>query len=64
MNKNKNIRIHKKGSEPDDTDYWADKTDEQRIDALEKIREEYIKINYEKRPEFQRVYRIIKRKQS
>lgn len=41
--------------------YWLSKTPDERLAALEHLREQYIHLHYETRPEFQRVYRIIKR---
>ena len=43
-------------------EYWLSKTPEERIEALEHLREQYIQLHYETRPEFQRVYHIVKRK--
>ena len=46
----------------DDGQYWCDKTPQERLDALEQIRQEYHQWKYQNaQPRFQRVYRIIKR---
>lgn len=42
-------------------EYWRSKTIEERCEALEYLREQYINLHYDTRPEFQRVYRIVKR---
>lgn len=55
----------KKLSEPDtDLIYWRKRTCEERIAALEAIREEYNSWRYNDQQRFQRVYTITKRKQS
>ena len=54
----------KKDTEYDNARYWLDKTYQERLDALEEIRREYNQWKYNTQPRFQRVYRIIKRKQS
>lgn len=43
-------------------EYWLTKTPDELVAALEHLRQQYIDLHYETRPEFQRVYRIIKRK--
>lgn len=43
-------------------EYWFSKTPEELVAVAEHLREQYIQLHYETRPEFQRVYRIIKRK--
>jgi len=40
--------------------YWQSQPPLKRIEALEKIRTEYITWKYDTQPRFQRVYRIIK----
>ena len=46
----------------DDAQYWCDKTPQERLDALEQIRQEYHQWKYQNaQPRFQRVYRVIKR---
>jgi hypothetical protein len=42
-------------------EYWLSKTPEERLEALEFLRQQYIQIHYDTQPEFQRVYRIVKR---
>ena len=46
----------------DDSDYWYDKSPQERLNALEQIRREYHQWKYQDaQPRFQRVYKIIKR---
>jgi len=40
--------------------YWQSQPPQKRIEALEKIRTEYITWKYDTQPRFQRVYKIIK----
>ena len=56
------IRIFKKGEEPDDVIYWLSRPPIERILALEEIRKQYNDWKYGTRREFQRVYKIVKRK--
>lgn len=56
------IRIYKKGEEPDDVLYWRSRPAFERILALEQIRKQYNDWKYGPRREFQRVYKIVKRK--
>ena len=56
------IRVFKKGEEPDDTLYWLSRPPIERIRALEEIREQYNNWKYGTGRGFQRVYTIIKRK--
>ena len=58
------IRIYKKGEEPDDVLYWLSRPSSERIRALEEIRQQYNDWKYGPRREFQRVYKIVKRKRS
>jgi hypothetical protein len=46
--------------EKSDFSYWQSQPPQKRIEALEKIRTEYITWKYDTQPRFQRVYRIIK----
>ena len=55
----------KRISEPDnDLKYWRSKTCEERVTALEAIREEYNSWRYNDKQRLQRVYTITKRQQS
>ena len=45
-----------------DHDYWLSRTPEERSEALEFLREQYIAMHYETRPEFQRVCTLVERK--
>jgi hypothetical protein len=48
----------------DDILFWLNKTSAERLSALEEIRKSYNDWKYGTEQRFQRVYRIIKRKQS
>ncbi len=56
------VRIFKKGEEPDDIFYWLSRPPIERIRALEEIRQQYNNWKYGTGLEFQRVYTIVKRK--
>jgi hypothetical protein len=56
------VRIFKKGAEPDDIFYWLSRPPIERIRALEEIRQQYNNWKYGTGLEFQRVYTIVKRK--
>jgi hypothetical protein len=56
------LRIFKKGEEPNDVLYWLSRPPIERIRALEEIRIQYNNWKYGSGREFQRVYKIIKRK--
>jgi hypothetical protein len=43
-----------------DFSYWQSRPYEERLAALESIRNDYIKWAYDIRPGFQKVYRIVK----
>ena len=60
MNPTKIVNIKKMEQPDSDVDYWVSQPAEKRLEALELIRSEYINWKYHARPEFQRVYRIIK----
>ena len=49
------------GEEPDSVLYWRKKSTKARLEGLEFLRQQYIKMKYGTRPRFQRVYRIIER---
>ena len=53
------VRIVKKGHDESNLDFWISLTFEQRMENLEQIRQEVIAMQYEVKPEFQRVYRIV-----
>ena len=57
----KNVRKYKLGEEPSDLNFWLTKTPQERLAALEIIRQQYISffLNGD-RPRLQRVYTIIK----
>jgi hypothetical protein len=55
------VRKYKLGEDPNDLDLWLTKSYLERLQALEKLRENYIHVFLnEHRPRFQRVYRVIK----
>jgi hypothetical protein len=49
------------GDQKNDASYWRGLSHQERIDALEQIREEYHQWKADAQPGFQRVYSIIKR---
>ncbi len=55
--------IRKEKLEKVNTDftYWQTKSYQERLSALESIREEYNSWEYDNKQRFQRVYKIIKR---
>ena len=55
------VNKYKVGEEPSDFSFWQSKSYEERIDALEQIRQEYNEWKYHAEQGFQRVYKIIKR---
>ena len=52
------------GEEPDGVFYWKKKSLKERLESLEFLRQQYIKMKHGTRPRFQRVYHIIKQTQS
>jgi hypothetical protein len=54
------VQIFKTDEAPTDFAYWQTCSFEERLAALESIRNDYIKWAYDIQPGFQRVYRIIK----
>ena len=59
------IKVIKKyaiDEQPTDFSFWQTKSYEERLNALEQIREEYNSWRYDAEQGFQRVYRIVKRK--
>lgn len=56
------IKKYKLGQEPNDLDYWLTKSETERLEALESLRDLYIKLlNNGIKPGFQRVYNVVKR---
>ena len=51
-----------KEAELSDLQYWRTKTPEEKLDALQHLRELYYDLKNESRKGFQRVYRVIKQK--
>ena len=62
MSVKKVIKKYKINEQPNDFSFWQSKSYEERIDALEQIREEYNQWRYNAEQRFQRVFRIIKQK--
>jgi len=60
LNMKKVVRKLRIQDEKSDFLYWQSQPPQKRIEALEKIRTEYISWKYDTQPRFQRVYRIIK----
>lgn len=56
------VNKYKISEEPNDFSFWQTKSHEERIDALEQIRQEYNEWRYPTEQGLQRVYKIIKRK--
>lgn len=56
----KTVKKYKLDEQPDDLAFWRSKSYEERLEALEKIREEYNSWRYNAEQGFQRVYRIVK----
>ncbi len=45
-----------------DFDFWQSKSEVERLEAIETLRQQYFKFKYaDAQPRFQRVYQIIKR---
>ena len=57
------VRKYKLGEEPEnDLEYWLTKTPQERLSALEELRDLLIILQYNGvKPRFQRVYRSFKR---
>ena len=58
------VQIIKNNSKKNDFQYWQNQPYEKRLQTLEEIREEYNSWRYDNQQGFQRVYKIIKQKQS
>ncbi len=55
----KKVNKYNLGEEPDDKGYWLSVSPSERLDALEKIRQHYIRIFYSGiTPSIQRVFRV------
>ncbi len=61
MTISKVVKKYKLHEQPKDFAFWQSKTHEERLNALEQIREEYHSWRHDAEPGFQRVYRIVKR---
>lgn len=62
MGISKVVKKFKIDEQPNDFVYWQSKSYEERLNALEQIREEYNQWRYNAEQGFQRVCRIVKRK--
>jgi hypothetical protein len=62
MGISKVVKKYKMNEQPNDFAFWKSKSYEERLYALEQIREEYNSWRYNAEPGFQRVFKIIKRK--
>ncbi len=58
------VKIYRKTIPKNNFQYWQSQPFEKRLLALEEIRQEYNSWRYAHQQGFQRVYRIIKSKQS
>ena len=58
----KGVKKYKTHEQPTDFSFWQSKSYEERLYALEQIRQEYNLWRYNAEQRLQRVYRIIKRK--
>jgi hypothetical protein len=57
------VRIVSKKDRHTDREYWLNKTPQERLDALEELRMQYIRYLYpDALPRLQRVYRVVKKK--
>ena len=57
------IRISTFEGTDNDYEYWQTKTPEERVHALEHIRQQYIIGKYGTMPKLERVFTIVKRKE-
>ena len=63
MGISKVIKKYKINQQPNDFKFWQSRSYEERLEALEQIRKEYNLWRFNAEPGFQRIYRIVKRKQ-
>lgn len=56
------IKKYKINEQPNEFSFWRSRSYEERLDALEEIRNEYNLWRYNAEQGFQRVYTIVKRK--
>ena len=54
------VQVFNSDNVPTDVAHWQTRSFEERLTALESIRNDYIKWAYDIQPGFQRVYRIVK----
>ena len=53
------VKIHSLHDRQTDFEYWQTKSYQERLDAIEFLREQYINLNFDVKPTFQRVVTII-----
>jgi len=56
------IKKYNINEQPNDFSFWQSKSYEERLEALEQIRKEYNSWRYNAEQGFQRIYRVVKRK--
>ena len=54
-------KVPLKNAESSDIEYWKSRTPEEKLDALQYLRELYYELKNESRKRFQKIYRIVKR---
>ncbi len=55
------LKIVTTGDETSDAEYWQNKSVSERLEAIEFLRNQYIKFNKNVKPGFQRVCRVIRK---
>ena len=63
MGISKVVKKYKIKEQPNDFSFWQSKSYEERLNALEQIRKEYNLWRYNAEQRFQRIYRVVKRKE-
>ena len=58
------VRTYPLHSPHNDFEYWQSKSPQERLDAIEFLRSQYINFTFNVKPGFQRVCSIVDRKQS
>lgn len=61
MGIDKVMKKYKISNQPSDLPFWQSKSYEERLEALEQIREEYNLWRYNAEQRLQRIYKIVKR---
>jgi len=60
----KSLKIVQLKDKNSDFQYWSSKTEIERLQAVEMLRQQYINYKHDVQSRLQRVYRIINQKQS